>query len=269
MFFGRNAVSYVRTSLGYVRDSVENSVPVEFQIQNARHMIKDLDPEIRKNMHLVAKEEVEVQQLEDRIGRMESRMNEQKQDLLRLKTDLEQGKDKPVFTYAGRNYTKDQVKTDLANRFQRFKTDEATLESMRKIHLARQNSVEAARQKLEGWLASKRQLQVEVENIEAKRQMIAAAQSTSNYQFDDSQLGRVKELVSDLQTRLDVRGSARQRPGHLSRRDSAPPTHSGKHRGSDQRLLRSQGGGSRPNRKPRRWRRTNERSLMERNGVAR
>jgi chromosome segregation ATPase len=155
-------------------------------------------------MHLVAKEEVEVQQLEDRIGRMQSRMNEQKQDLLRLKTDLEQGKDKPVFTYAGRNYTKDQVKTDLANRFQRFKTDEATLESMRKIHLARQNSVEAARQKLEGWLASKRQLQVEVENIEAKRQMIAAAQSTSNYQFDDSQLGRVKELVSDLQTRLDV-----------------------------------------------------------------
>ena len=65
-------------------------------------------------------------------------------DLLRLKTDLEQGKDKLVFTYAGRKYTKDQVKTDLANRFQRFKTDEATLESMRKIHLARQNSVEAA-----------------------------------------------------------------------------------------------------------------------------
>ena len=31
VFFGRNAVSYVRTSLGYVRDSVESSVPVEFK----------------------------------------------------------------------------------------------------------------------------------------------------------------------------------------------------------------------------------------------
>ena len=39
-------------------------------------------------------------------------------------------------------------------------------------------------------LASKRQLQVEVENLEARVQMIAAAKATSNYQFDDSRLGR-------------------------------------------------------------------------------
>jgi hypothetical protein len=53
-------------------------------------------------------------------------------------------------------------------------------------------------------LAQKRQLQVEVENLEARNQMIAAAQATSNYQFDDSQLGQAKELVSDLRTRLEV-----------------------------------------------------------------
>ena len=53
-------------------------------------------------------------------------------------------------------------------------------------------------------LAQKRQLQVEVENLEARNQMVAAAQTTSNYQFDDSQLGHVKELVQDLKTRLEV-----------------------------------------------------------------
>ncbi len=53
-------------------------------------------------------------------------------------------------------------------------------------------------------LASKRQLQVEVENLEARLQMVAAAKTTSNYQFDDSQLGRVKELVSNLRSRLEV-----------------------------------------------------------------
>ena len=65
-------------------------------------------------------------------------------------------------------------------------------------------SLAAARQKLEGMLAQKRQLQVEVENLEARNQMVAAAQTTSNYQFDDSQLGRVKELVQNLKTRLEV-----------------------------------------------------------------
>ena len=34
--------------------------------------------------------------------------------------------------------------------------------------------------------------------------MVAAAQTTSNYQFDESQLGQVKELVSNLKTRLEV-----------------------------------------------------------------
>ena len=70
--------------------------------------------------------------------------------------------------------------------------------------MRRQKSLVAARQKLEGMLASRRQLQVEVENLEARLQMIAAAKATSNYQFDDSRLGRVKELVSNLRSRLEV-----------------------------------------------------------------
>ena len=53
-------------------------------------------------------------------------------------------------------------------------------------------------------MASKRQLQVEIENLEARCQMIAAAKATSNYQFDDSRLGRVKELVAGLRSRLEV-----------------------------------------------------------------
>jgi hypothetical protein len=47
-------------------------------------------------------------------------------------------------------------------------------------------------------------LQVEVENLEARNQMVAAARTTSNYQFDDSHLGRVKALVDDLKARLEV-----------------------------------------------------------------
>ena len=202
LFFGRDAASYVSTSLGFLKDSVRESVPVEFQIERARRMIKELTPEVRKNMHIIAKEEVEVARLEERISGAEGRLAKDKEELMRLKTDL--AKDKAVYAYGGRTYTVEQVKTDLARRFQRFKTSEATLQSMRQLHAARQNSVDAARQKLEGMLAARRQLQVDVENLEAQRQMVAAAQTTSSYSFDDSKLGRVKELVSDLQTRLET-----------------------------------------------------------------
>ena len=65
-------------------------------------------------------------------------------------------------------------------------------------------SLDAARVNLENTLAEKRQLEVEVENIEAQMEMVAAAQTTCDYSFDNSKLGRVKELVADLHAKLDV-----------------------------------------------------------------
>ena len=202
ILFGRNTLGYLRTSWGYVHDSVQNSVPVGFEIDHARQMIQDLGPEVRKNMHVIAKEEVEVQRLDEQIANLEKKLAKDKEDVLRLKTDL--AAEKATYQYGDRSYTAAEVKTDLANRFDRYKTSEATLASLKQVHDARVKGLAAARQQLDGMLAQKRQLQVEVENLEARNQMVAAAATTSNYQFDDSQLGHVKELVQNLKTRIQV-----------------------------------------------------------------
>ena len=202
LLFGTSAISYVKTSAGYMSDAVKESVPVEFQVDRARGMIQDLVPEVKKNMHVIAKEEVEVQRLDEQIAGCEKQLAKEKEQLLKLKADVASGKDS--FKYGNRSYTAEEVRSDLANRFDRYKTGEATLASLKEIRNAREKSLSAARQKLEGMLASKRQLQVEVENLEARVQMVAAAKATSNYQFDDSRLGQVKELVSGLRNRLEV-----------------------------------------------------------------
>ncbi|MDZ7619820.1 MAG: hypothetical protein U1E05_22710 [Patescibacteria group bacterium] len=202
VLFGTSAMSYLRTSGGYMKQAVHDSVPMEFQIDRARNMISDLTPEVRKNLQVIAREEVEVQRLEERIERSKERLAQEKSQIVRLTEDL--AKQQAEYTYAERTYTAEQVRTDLTNRFNRYKTGDATLASLEQIHAARQRSVHAARQRLEGMLAARRQLEVEVENLEARRQMIAAAETTSRFHFDDSQLGRVKELIADLRTRLDV-----------------------------------------------------------------
>ena len=135
VLFGRNTLGYIRTSWGYVHDSVQNSVPVGFEIDHARQMIQDLVPEVRKNMHVIAKEEVEVQRLEEQIANSESKLAKDKEQILRLKTDLATAKD--TYQYGGRNYTAAEVKTDLANRFERYKTAEATLASLKQVRDAR------------------------------------------------------------------------------------------------------------------------------------
>ncbi len=200
--FGRGLASYVGTSWHRIKETVHDSVPLDFELDRAHKMVKDLTPEIQHNMHVIAKEEVELDRLQHQIGDDEQRLAKDKDQLLKLKADA--ASDKQSFTYGGRVYTVAQVKSDLSSRFERFKTSDATLVSLKQVCSAREKSLDGARQKLEGMLAAKRQLEVDVENLEARKKMVEVAQTTSNYQFDDSQLGQVKELVSDLRTRLQV-----------------------------------------------------------------
>ena len=200
--FGKNAASYIHTAVGKIKDTAKDSVPVDFEIERARQMVKDLGPEIQTNMQVIAKEEVEVERLEKQIQESDARLNKDRTDLMRLKNDLSTGKDQ--YTYGTRTFTATQVKCDLGNRFERYKTSDATLGSLKGVLKARQDGLDAAKQKLEGMLAAKRKLDVEVENLDARLKAVEVAQTTSEHSFDDSQLGRVKELITDLRCRLDV-----------------------------------------------------------------
>src|SRR5215510_5866604 len=107
LLFGREGFSHVKTSLGWVRQSVHDSVPVEFEISRARQMIKDLVPEIHRNMHLIAKEEVEVKHLRDQLSEADKQIAKNRSDIERLTRDLKDG-DKH-YVYCGKSYTARQV----------------------------------------------------------------------------------------------------------------------------------------------------------------
>ncbi len=202
LFFGRSAVSYVGTAVSSIHQSVKDNVPIEFEIQRARRMIVNLVPEIRRNMHLIAKEEVDVQRLAKQVEKLEARQEKDREGVMTLKADLESGSGS--FYYAGHRYSEAQVKIDLANRFERFKTNDGTLAKLQKVLNAREHSLQAARAKLDGMLAAKRQLEVDVENLEARLKMVEVAQTTSDFNFDNSHLARTKDLITDIQTRIDV-----------------------------------------------------------------
>jgi peptidoglycan hydrolase CwlO-like protein len=199
---GKNARSYVKTSVSRVKHAFKDNVPIEYEIDRARTMIKDLRPEIEQNMKLIAQEEVEVEKLRRQIESGEEQLAKCKGDILRLTTDLDEGGS--VFTYAGHTFTKSEVESDLSNRFERFKTKDATVLNLKKVLTAREKGLDAARQKLDGMLAAKRQLEVNIENLEARLTMVEVAQTTSEFNFDESHLSRTKELIDEIQTRIDV-----------------------------------------------------------------
>jgi hypothetical protein len=202
LLFGREGFSHIKTGLGWVRQSVHDSVPIEFEISRARQMIKDLDPEIHRNMRVLAKEEVEVKHLRDQLGRADEQLAKNRSDMARLTADLKRGDSN--FVYCSKTYTAKQVENDLSRRFEQFKVKEATLQKLTQVLAARERGLVAGLEKLKAMQAAKGQLEVDVANLEARLEMVKVAQTTSEFNFDDSRLSRTKELMKDIGTRIDV-----------------------------------------------------------------
>lgn len=202
LLFGRDAISYVHTSAGLVKDSVKDSVPVEFEIERARKMTVSLKPEIERNMRTIAREEVEIERLERQVTRANDRLGKDNNDLAKLMVDAKSGKTQ--FTYGTRRYSINQVKLDMQNRLARATTNKQTLDTLERVLGARQRGLDAARVKLEQMLAAKRQLGLEIANLEARRKCNLVAQAAEMTHFDASKLSRLQELIADIRTRIDV-----------------------------------------------------------------
>jgi len=79
--FGRNATSYVKTTANKVSETVKNNVSIGYEIDHARQMIKDLIPEIRHNMQLIAKEEIQVQQFGKRVDQSAKTLSRDREEI--------------------------------------------------------------------------------------------------------------------------------------------------------------------------------------------
>ena len=199
---GSDALSYFSTACHRASEGVKRNVPVEFQIDRARQMLRDLSPEVRRSMEVIAKNEIELERLDERIRDSADRAEKSKRDILRLQSDL--ASDRQVFRYAGHSYDRGEVTEDLARRFTRHKVADETLEHLRPMQAARRANLDAARQKLTAMVAAQKELETEIVNLEARRQLVEVAQASSDVVLDDSRLARIKSLVADIRSRLDV-----------------------------------------------------------------
>jgi DNA repair exonuclease SbcCD ATPase subunit len=165
-------------------------------------MIGGLIPDIRQNMLVIAEEEVAVDSLREEVERAEEDLTEQREKLLALRADVDNISGN--LRIGTRLATRDEVRDELARRFHRYQTGEATVAAKRQRLAAREKSLEAARVKLENMLNAKRDMEVEVENLQARLTAYQSQSVATKVEFDDTQVARCKQLVDDLKIRLEV-----------------------------------------------------------------
>ena len=202
LLFGKDAVSYVKSSAKGVRTAVKETVPVEFELRRARDLLEDIIPEMQANIRLIAEEEVEVAALKGEIGQNRGGLNDEQSKIKTLRASLEQPR--AQYCFAGRNFTHDEVKTDLAARFERYKESELVLASKVKVLQAREKSLDAARQMLAKTTSEKRILENRIEALASQYRLVRAASVGSKIQVDNSKLAQTEKLIAQIQKRLDV-----------------------------------------------------------------
>lgn len=194
--------SYARCATSWLTQSASDAVPLEWEIKRARQMIGDLQPEIANNAKQIAREKVELARLQRQAKECDVQLVKTQSDIERLSDDLRTGDSQ--YSYAGKTYTSLQVRDDLANRFDRFKTRRETYDRLQQMVAAREASLEAASGRMETMLEAKNRLEVEIENLQARLGSLRMAQTASPLNLDDSQLSRTRQLLDDIAVRIDV-----------------------------------------------------------------
>jgi chromosome segregation ATPase len=215
LVFGTHAPNYVKTAFHKVKESAKGAVPFEFDIDRARQEIASLEPAIKENIEKLARAEVEVKYLDKEIGAIRTNMDTDKKALLTLRESLKTGE----YRLAGHSsvaYTEDEVKADLARRYDSYNNVKRILEAKESTVKAKQSEIIAFRKQLETMMAQKKALTTKVDEIEARLRQIEATQTANDFQLDGSALARAKETVSDLDKRLQVMARTAEMEGRYA-----------------------------------------------------
>ena len=91
-----------------------------------------------------------------------------------------------------------------------------TLKKERQVLDARHKALNANREKLDNMLAAKTDLELQLEQLEARLKSVQAAETISTVSIDDSELTRAKKLIRELNKQIDVREKVMATDGKLT-----------------------------------------------------
>ena len=202
VIFGREVFSYATSSAKAIRASAKDAVPIDFQLRRARDLVDDIVPEMHANVRLIAQQEVEIAALKEDIARSKKQLTEERQRVAKLRDAM--GTEQTVFTFNTITYTRDQLKEDLARRFDQLKEAEVVLSGKQRLMENRQRSLAAAAQTLERTRSQKGLLESQIAALESQNQLLKSQSIGSGVQIDNSKLAQTEKLIAEVKKQLDV-----------------------------------------------------------------
>lgn len=194
--------SYLKTAWREVGESIRDATPIAFDLQRLNEMIRELEPEIRRNQQVVAQLEVEVEYLNREVATMKQEQEKSVQQMQKLRDALES--DTRLVTLGDEKYERSKVERDLQRRLDHYEQRHAQLEAKTQLLEQRQRTLEAASKKVSEYRRHYEQLVAKAEGLQAELKLVEAAQAAGNMSFDSNKITRSKQLADEVEKRIRV-----------------------------------------------------------------
>jgi hypothetical protein len=202
LVFGRDLASYVRSSSRSISAAMKDNVPIEFELRRARDLLDDIVPEMQANIRAIAEQEVEIASLRGEVEESQKALAEQKLQVGKVRDCLARPGD--AFSIGHISYSRDELKDDLARRFERTKEAEMVLAGKKRLLSNREKSLAAAMQLFDRTRSQRAMLENQIASLESQHKMVQLASVGSGVQVDHSKLAQTEQLISQIKKQLDV-----------------------------------------------------------------
>ena len=202
LVFGTDLGSYLRSSSRSISSAVKDNVPLEFQLRRARDLLDDIIPEMHASIRAIAEQEVEIASLKGEIEDSTKSVAEARNAVAKVRDCLTKPGDNFRIGYV--SYSRDELKEDLARRFDRTREAELVLAGKKKLLSNREKSLAAATQLLEKTRSQRAMLENQIAALESQHKMVQMASVGSGVQIDHSKLAQTEQLIAQIKKQLDV-----------------------------------------------------------------
>ena len=202
LLLGGSFASYVRTSARSVQESVQDSVPLEFELRRARDLIDTILPDLQSHVRTIAQEEVAISALENELIVSNKRLQSEQSALASLRNKI---RVKQVsYSIGDRDLSRQQLTQQMHQRFERYKQGELAVESKTRLLEKRREGLGAALAMLDKMRNRKVELEQKVEALAAQSRLLNASKVEAGIVIDGSQLSEADQLLGQIETRLAV-----------------------------------------------------------------
>jgi hypothetical protein len=201
--------SYLKTGHFLIGKTIQEHVPIEFEIARLDQMIQEANHALRQDEQAMAMMEVQCEQLQEEIDRIQGELQQSEGDMRRLREALNTSDSR--IAIGNKTYSREEVEGELERRLDEYEFRMQSMNDKEKALKERRAYLDAGRKQLETNHRTVQQLALQVQYLRDQKRLLDSQPASGSPAFDKSKVGEANRLASELIAKMKAEQKVREK----------------------------------------------------------